>query len=186
MSPIPLGILASAGAAPANAFELIQSTLISTDTESVTFSNLGSTAYRHLQVRGVLRCSNTTSALDIRFNGVVAANYVFHRLRGNGVNVQSAASQFNSRWSLQSGLGTSAATSNYATIIVDILDFKTVKNPTIRIFYGQANATVSNWVALYSGTYPSAEAINTLFFQPDGGTGNFAPGSRLSLYGIRG
>jgi hypothetical protein len=83
MSPIPLGILAVAGSAPASAYELIQTQVIGGETVSVTLSSIPQT-YKHLQIRGVVRLGgfNTSAGFNMRLNNDSTSNYYWHRLRG--------------------------------------------------------------------------------------------------------
>ena len=68
--PIPLGVLAvaGAGAAPSGpgAYELIETTLLSSAQKQITFSNLNtySTTYEHLQIRASIRSNRTASNDD--------------------------------------------------------------------------------------------------------------------------
>ena len=96
--PIPLGILAVAGAGAAGgggAFDLLETTVLGSDTASVTFSNLNTySAYKHLQIRLVARSTNASASRSVRiqFNGDTASNYAYHYLLGDGSSVSSDAS----------------------------------------------------------------------------------------------
>jgi hypothetical protein len=188
--PIPLGVLAVAGAGAAGgggSFDLLETTLISTNTASVTFSNLNTYAdYKHLQVRYTARNDTTTSgAITMRMNGVSTSSYSFHYLYGTGTSVLSFGTS--NQTGLRSGLiiPSDGRTSNYGPSIIDILDFSnTSKNTTIKAFYGiQDGLGASNEIALASGAFLNTAAITSLNFTPP--AGNFVSGSRFSLYGIR-
>jgi hypothetical protein len=192
--PIPLGIVAVAGAGGGagggGSFDLLQTTLLSTTTASVTFSNLNTySAYKHLQLRMVLRKDGTftTTGMSVNVNGDTNASYAFHRLRGLGGSVGSAGntSQFAM---LENNLTGGGATANaYAAVIIDLLDFaNTAKNPVFRVFSGATTGTTSlDRVELISGLYPTAGAVTSLTLGNSGVGGNFVSGSRLSLYGIK-
>lgn len=181
MSPLPLGILASAGGITLPAYELISTTILGSNTSSITFSSVPQT-YKHLQLRVVGKLSSSYTAF-VRFNGVATlASYSSHRMYGDG----SAAATQN-----QSGngdLGTllfapESAGSHYAAIM-DILDYSsTSKFKTTRTFNG---GTGYSWVQLGSGAFLSTNAVTSITVRPDTGTDNFITGSRFSLYGIRG
>jgi hypothetical protein len=188
--PIPLGVLAVAGAGGAvaggNAFELLESQILAGTAASVTFSNLNSTysgTYQHLQVRVVARStSGGDGAVNMRarMNNDTGANYAGHRLGGDGSSVFSDA--VTSSTFMQAGRvsGSSASTVQYGAAIIDILDpFEANKNRTIRTFSGSR----PDIVFLSSGFFNSTAAVTdfTLLLQ----VGNFAIGSRFSLYGMR-
>jgi hypothetical protein len=185
--PIPLGILAVAGAgggAAAGAYEQIETQILTGTTTSITFSSIPST-YKHLQIRAVVR-GGTAATNDrpiLRLNGVTTSSYAEHRLvgAGSGVNSTGAASQDK----IQHGLipGNSGTTNSYAAMIIDILDSSvTTKNKTIRTLMG------GHWnsfeIALVSGALFSTNAITSATLGTN--NGSFATGSRFSLYGIKG
>ena len=70
--PIPLGILAvaGAGAGGGNSFDLLETTVLSSAASTVSFTGLsGYTQYKHLQFRYVARTGTTTSTTsNIYFN----------------------------------------------------------------------------------------------------------------------
>jgi hypothetical protein len=92
--PITLGILAQSRQAVATgAYDLLESTVLTGNQTSVTFSNIntnyGST-YKHLQLRVVTRDTFTGgsgSTVFIRYNADSGNNYAFHSLQGNGSSV---------------------------------------------------------------------------------------------------
>jgi hypothetical protein len=189
--PIPLGILAVAGAGAAgggNSFDLLETTLITSNTASVTFSNLNTYSdYKHLQVRFTARNSNTTSGdIALRINGDSGSNYAYHWLRGSGSAVGSFAAT--SQTVARAGLiiPSDGVTNNFGPSIIDILDFSnTSKNTTIKVFYGiHDNVGASNEIGLNSALWNNTSAVTSLAFTPPG-SGNFVSGSRFSLYGIK-
>jgi hypothetical protein len=179
---IPLGILASSGAAApiVSDYELISTTLISTSTPSVTFSSLGtySSTYKHLQIRYAV-FNSTAYWFALRLNGdTTNANYRTHRLVGNGstINTGSEAGDPDGMpifclygSSTQPGSG-----------IIDILDaYSTTKNKTLRAF-----SRNSSDVALSSGLYINTAALTSIELRTQGY--ELQSGSRISLYGIKG
>jgi hypothetical protein len=176
---IPLGFLAASGAGGAS-FDLLQTSLITSSTASVTFSNLNNYAssYQHLQIR-YTAFNSTAYWFALTFNGdTTAANYRSHRLTGNGSNVQSGTSTGET-----DGM-TVFALSGSSTIpgsgVIDILDpFETTKNKTLRAFSG-----FSNNVALTSGLWMSTSSATSIEFRTQGGY-NMQNGSRISLYGLK-
>jgi hypothetical protein len=175
---IPLGILASAGGVSA-AYELISTTVLGSNTSSVTFSSLPAT-YKHFQLRMVTLNTSSSNTYKLQFNGDTGSNYAWHTLLGNATDVRSQASpsstsmNFVGSWSGQS-------TTVPATAIVDILDpLSTTKNKTVRTLGGCQG---SNEVGLYSGLWMSTSAVTSLTIT--GTAGSYTTGSRFSLYGLR-
>jgi hypothetical protein len=183
MTPIPLGILALSGAFASGAYDLLETTTLTTNASSVTFSGLGAYSdYKHLQIRLVARnnLATNTGTMRITFNSDSSASYTAHRLRGTGSAVDSQA--FTNQSSLFAGTIQGAiSTSNvFSPMIIDILDFaSTSKNTTIRTLNGH-----SNFITLLSGLFFKTNAITSVNISPDTGN-NFVPGSRFSLYGVK-
>jgi hypothetical protein len=187
--PIPLGVLAVAGAGAAGggpAYERIQTVIVSTP-GTIEFTNLGvaAAAYKHLQIRAVLQTnvdSNLNVNPSIRFNADSSASYFNHRLNGDGSSVTSSqtvsgGSQFDLT-DASPGFGGNA--SIYGVLIIDILDFSnTSKNTTIRALTGSLNTGESD-ISLHSGLFNKTDAITSILFN-----NTFRANSRVSLYGIR-
>jgi hypothetical protein len=190
MSFILLGILNSqVEAGGGSAFDLLETTLISSNTSSVSFSSLGSYSdYKHLQVRFTARNSITTSgAINLRINSDSGSNYTLHYLSGSNSAVSNFAST--SQTQMRAGLiiPSDGVTNNFGPSVVDLLEFgNTSKKKTVRSFYGTHDGVgASNVIEVSSGLWNSTSAITSLTFTPPG-SGNFVSGSRFSLYGIKG
>jgi len=192
--PIPLGVLAVAGAASqVSAFDLLETTLISGATSQVTFSNLNTyTDYKHLQIRvtGRTNRADFQDRLAIRYNGRTTTTYVTHVLQGNGTNV-TAAVQTGFQYIYTTGtdgfnLFANSENSNFfGAAIIDILDFSSSsKTKTLKMLSGAPNGTKVKSIIHSSGFEATAEAITSITLLPQ--FGNFSNGSRMSLYGIRG
>jgi hypothetical protein len=178
--PIPLGVLAVAGAGGAAGgadYVRLESTILGTNTASVTFSGLGAySAYKHLQIRAVVGCTVTSEQARIRLNGVTTTSYAFHNLRGTGSAVTSGNFATRAFVELQQ---ISADADIFNPLVIDLLDFNTTsKNKTMRIFQGGQFAT-----ALLSGFLNSTDAISSITLLLSGN--EYRTGSRFSLYGIR-
>jgi hypothetical protein len=178
-----LGIFSAAGVSGFSSdYELISTTLISTNTASVTFdvTGLGST-YKHLQVRIVSRQNNDN---NLRINNDSGNNYSYHAIYGNGSSVLTLALASTNRGYV--GYRGSGVTNGFSVSIVDFLDaFSTTKNKTIRTLNGQAEGSSNNFIFLSSSAYYSTSATTSISFFGNGGD-NFQAGSRLSIYGIKG
>jgi hypothetical protein len=186
--PIPLGIMAVAGAggAAAGAYELISTTIADGSTGTITFSSLPS-GYKHLQVRATIRSSRSSNvdSLRVRLNGNTGSNYANHRLYGQGSSV--ASDNDLSQTSMLGGLISSnqKATGIFSAAVIDILDcFTANKKPVIRSFVGTQTAGV-DYIQLTSGLFNSDAAVTSVTLFPTTGP-NWVSGSRFSLYGIVG
>jgi hypothetical protein len=189
MSPIPLGILAVAGSAPAGAYELISTQVIGGEAVSVTFSSIPQT-YKHLQVRGVVRLGgfNASAGFNMRLNNDSTSNYWHHRLRGAGSGVVSdQAGSLQTRISFFNAPAANAASGIYSCFVIDILDYaSTSKTTTVRYFGRPTIGTSTAAVSLISGLYNSTAAISSMTFGNFIDDGNIVSGSRFSIYGIKG
>lgn len=185
-----LGLLGAAGIT-LGTYELLETTILSSNTSSVTFSNLNSTyssTYQHLQLRITSRDSRSTTGgnnVRVTFNGDTAANYAAHRLRGDGNQVTSSASTSQTSMNLYASTAANDGANIFGVAIMDILDpFETTKNTTVKVLQGYALTDVTSAVELRSGLWNNTGAITSITFVPET-TGQFVSGSRFSLYGIR-
>jgi hypothetical protein len=179
-----LGIFSAAGAGggPVGDYELIETSILTGNQSSVTFSNLGtySSTYKHLQIRMVALGTTSVDNQIIQFNADTGNNYKAHFLFGDGSSVGSDVYvPVNKMY-----LGNSSVTANqFTAVVVDILDaYSTSKNKTIRAFYG--NAGTPNVLQLLSGAWFNTASLTSVTVGRL--TNNYTTGSRFSLYGIRG
>jgi hypothetical protein len=188
--PIPLGVLAVAGAGAAgggNSYDLLETTTLGTAAASVTFSNLNNYSdYKHLQVRYTVRTSRAQSfdTMLTRLNSDSGSNYARHSLVGDGSSVSSEASTSQTSVNSVRIIGNNATANIFAAGVVDILDFSnSSKNTTLRFLTGRLE-TGLNEIGLTSGLWNNTAAVTSVQFLP--GTGpNFNIGCRFSLYGIK-
>ena len=187
--PIPLGILAVAGAGAAgggNSFDLLETTVLTGNATTITFSNLNNYSdYKHLQIRGTGR-TDDGSVLYVRMNGDTSTVYSYHGLQGNGTSVSSSATSSANIMIALFPLANAGNTTNiFSGFVIDILDFSnTNKNTTMRSFGGNSQAVGFNTaLALRSGLWNNTAAVTSLTFTNSGG--NFVSGTRLSLYGVK-
>jgi hypothetical protein len=180
MSFMLLGILNSqAAGGGGGAFDLLESTTLTSSASSVTFSGLDTLAagYKHLQVRAVLKPGGN-AYFRIRFNNDTANNFTFHYLSGDGGAMESG-------WE-----GTTrsyididqTSTTNFTPAVIDILDFaSTNKNTTTRSLSGGLTTSASK-IRLSSGVYLSTNAVTEINLLS---TNAAQAGSRFSLYGVK-
>jgi hypothetical protein len=170
--------------AAAGSYDLLATTILTSSASSVTFSSLGdyATDYQHLQIRAAARYGVAGSFYDnmrLQFNADTGSNYAWHRLRGNGSTVTSAAS------SSQSNIlvGYYATSGSTAPNVIDILDpFETSKNTTLRSLAGAAETT-DKIISLNSGLWMNTNALTEIKLFTS--SGEFQSNSRFSLYGLR-
>jgi len=175
-----------AGNSPAlpSDYDLLETTILGSDTSSVDFTGLGSYSnYKHLQIRVAARTDRATNFdfMEINFNGETAgANYYYHNLYGNGSSVVSGGAAD----SYEVGIigAANSGTDIFGAAVIDILDFaSTSKNTTVRSLSGVTGT--SNYVQLGSVLWDSTSALTSITLDKIGS--NFVTGSRFSLYGIR-
>jgi hypothetical protein len=192
--PIPLGVLAVAGAGVApvpagNAYEWLETQILGSNQASITFSNLDTnygSAYQHLQLRIMARTdrNDTDDFIKLQFNGDTGNNYTTHILSGNGTNVTSSNPRLNyANIEIQAITANTQTANSFGAVIVDILDpFETTKNTTIRAMTGLTGSY--NFVSLDSGLWSNTAALTSMLLDQQFGS-NFITGSRFSLYGMR-
>jgi hypothetical protein len=187
---IPLGILGNRrGGGAAGSYELISTTLLSTSTASVSFSSIVGT-YKHLQLRVTGRSTTTSGGfystiIKTIVNSDTGSNYAWHYLSGSGTSVQSGGSTSQSSLLYTGSIPTSEVTADiFGAAIIDILDYaSTSKNKTFRTLSGHHSSNAKP-IQFSSGLWMNTSAITNLTLSSN--LGNFAAGSRFSLYGIKG
>lgn len=193
MSLILLGILNSqVEAAGGGSYDLLESVVLSSNTATVTFSNLNNySAYKHLQLRAVLRDTNSFAStirnVPMRFNGDSGSNYFAHELIGDpgapGVFSQSMGTPTTSI-APRATIDDSATANVFVASVWDILDFSnTNKNKTVKILSGTNQGNTDARIVFSSGAWNNTGAITSISI---GSAESHKIGSRLSLYGIKG
>ena len=156
---------------------------------SIEFTSISS-AYQHLQIRGLLRSTTASSGLDdvrLRLGNSsidTGNNYAAHQLEGNGSSVQAtgyASVSFNGR--ITYAPRASATATVWAAIVFDILDYaNTSKTTTVRSFAG-VDLNGSGSVVLSSTLWNNTSAITNVQLFPE--ANNFAQYSTLALFGVK-
>lgn len=187
--PFGLGFFATAGAGAAGStFQLLQSTVLTTNTASVTFSNLNTFSdYRHLQIRVAARDTNsfgqTIRDLNVQFNGDSANNYWGHEFIGESTGVFSQTLGNTNRIRARATIDDSATANVFVASVWDIYNFSnTSMNKTVRIFSGADQGNTSARIVLSSGYWNNTSAITSITIT---GASSHKAGSRFSLYGVR-
>lgn len=184
--PFGLGFFAVAGAGAGGGadFVRLETTLLTSDTASVTFSSLGSySAYKHLQIRATLQDTNG-QLLRLTFNNTGGGtDYAVHRLQGDGSSVSSQQQNSTDMITLASLPARGNESNTFMAWIFDILDFSSIsKNTTVRVLGGSSQTSYQR-IGLYSGLYANTAAITSIKLEVT--AGSLTSGSRLSLYGIK-
>jgi hypothetical protein len=181
VTPISLGIFASANTTVGTSFESIAvSTVGSGGSSSISFTSIPST-YKHLQIR-ILGKATASAYLRARLNSATSG-YANHIVYGTGASALAAADSNNSYINLYSAMA-NTTTSVFSGVIIDILDYTdTNKNTTLRSLNG-IDYNGSGEVGLNSGLWNNTSAVTEISF--DLNTGNFAQYSHFALYGIKG
>jgi hypothetical protein len=199
--PIPLGVLAVAGAgagpvAAGNAYEWLETQVLGTAVAFVEFTNVNTnyaSTYQHLQVRmttkSTLASGSERQATFMRFNSDTGNNYsrhVFFSSDGAGT-VGSAANASISYLELPNTPTSLSNTNGFSGSVIDILDpFETTKNKTIRSIGGYMTSASAFYhkIMITGSTWYNTSAITTIRIYLD--ANSFSIGSRFSLYGMKG
>lgn len=192
MSFVLLGILnsqAAGGVQATPAYDLISTTVLSSDTDNVRFINLDNlTDYDHLQIRGTFRGNDpSASFLALRFNSNSGTNYSTQQLYGQQTSAQSQNLSPSTETRLGRIPGNDFDTGNYASAVIDITDFADAsKNTTMRALHGFVNiATTDTYIAQTTGTLFNTGALTRIDIGLFYGS-LLKAGSRISLYGLKG
>jgi len=171
---------------PSGAYDSIATVTSTGSAGDITFTSIPAT-YKHLQIRGILRTSDTGSFNNqgMRFNSDTGSNYKSHTLRGDGTSATSGvvagSTNFND---FMRAASNSLTAGIFSAIVMDILDYAdTNKYKTFRALEG-GDANGSGSIGLTSGVYMSTNAINSITISPSGGTA--IQYSSFALYGIKG
>jgi len=188
--PIPLGILAAAGfiAPSGGSYDLLSTTILTSNQASVTFASLGTYAadYQHLQIRTTCRIAASNAPMDIvlQFNGDTSSSYSLHLLVGTGSAVLSFAG-INQTFIKGPCIASNslAADGNFGAGVTDILDaFNSSKFTTTRSLTGKTETAAE--IQLFSGSWRNTSSISSIRLFPEQAT-TLVTGSRFSLYGLR-
>jgi hypothetical protein len=186
-----LGVIASSisGNLYNASYESIATFTTTGSAQGVTFSSIPQT-YTHLQIRCFTRCQAAAPNPDYlltQINGVTTAQYSNHAIYGNGTTATADAfnvSSFGFCGPLSYVSGAYSTANIFSPIVVDFLDYtNTNKFKTIRGLGGFDSAG-SGTVGLFSGSWRSTAAINSIYIST--ANNNEVAGSVYALYGIKG
>lgn len=172
-----------------NYYSLATVTVPSGGASSIEFAGVPS-GYKHLQIRGIGRSTNTTSTtsysaeLLMQFNGDTGSNYRAHAIEAVGSGTPGAQTQTTLTIVNLGGPFATQTASVFGGSIIDILDYaSTTKNKTVRAIGGQdMNGYGQSMFA--SGLWMNSTSAITSIKMVSGGTG-WAQYSQFALYGVK-
>lgn len=180
----PLGLLSQGGGAAAGAFEQIQTISGTGSSGVIDFTSIPST-YKNLQIRFTAKNSASNQGILLTLNNVTTANYTRHYLRGDSINTGAGVAFSANNINLLDAMATSTTANVFSMGIIDLQDYAVAtKNKTVTARYGLVEAYSTSRVYLASGFLNATTAISRVTLTTSGG--NFATGSRFTLYGIKG
>ncbi len=156
---------------------------------SIDFTSISSD-YTHLQIRGILRTTETGATYDgnlvrMRFNNDTGSNYTMHAVVGYGTGVFADAATNVAYMEFARTAINGNTSSIFATAVVDILDYKnTNKFKTTRTLSG-VDLNGGGRVYLSSNLWRSTSAITDIKIYPSS-TFSFVQYTQFALYGIKG
>ena len=160
---------------------------------SVTFSGIP-TGYKHLQIRTINqnnRSTYTTSDNFMRLNNDSGNNYAWHALATSaaaGSNAVDAGSGTTAAGIYPFTTSSGVAGSTYGAAIIDLLDYQSTQNKTVRILSGAdtngVTASYQGFAEFGSGLYISSNPITSVTILPYFGS-LFNQNSQFALYGVK-
>jgi hypothetical protein len=171
---------------PQGAYDALSTvTVPSGGVASITFAGIPQ-GYKHLQVRVMTRstASGGEDFSSLRLNGDSGSSYYWHFLFGNGASANASNPGASSTFIYPYAIPASGFLANsFGVQVIDILDYSsTSKNTTVRTVAGYDDNSTGGRIALTSGAWFNASAVNSLTFTCGG---NFAQHSQFTLYGVK-
>ena len=165
---------------PSATYTALQTTTLSSATTTVTFSNLPTTGFRDLVLVISARATQENNrGFAVRYNGDSGANYNY--VWGFAFPNSTTSGFENSVTSLPFVVTPGSNTTDYATIVINILDYAATdkhKTGLARTDFIGADARLF----MTAGRWANTNAITSIAIGLSANT--FASGSTFSLYGI--
>ena len=182
------GLLAGGVAASTNSYESIATVTVGGGgSSSISFTSIPST-YKHLQIRGIGRTTNsgTLGNPGINFNSDSNVNnYTMHILYGDGSSASAFGGGAGTGTDTSITTGSSAGASIFGVAVIDVLDYaSTNKYKTVRSLTG-ADLNGSGTIRLYSNLWVNTAAISSITLTPTA-SASYSQYSQFALYGIKG
>lgn len=161
----------------------INSTTLTTDTSSVTFSSIPATYTDLIAVIQTRVASATIDYFSVRYNGDTGTNYSFTYMANTGSARFTNLSQQIIGWATSN----SENSTSFAPIILQILDYS--NTTTYKTSLSRSGASDMARVDAQVNLWRSTNAINSIVFATWGagtfGANNMRAGTTISLYGIK-
>lgn len=161
---------------------------------SISFTNIPTTGYRSLQIRGIscgVRADYRIGEATITFNSDSTSSYSCNDIYadGSGPSATALSSRSNIRIAPGTMGGNAGGTAYFGAFILDILDYaNTNKYKTLRGFSGvDLNGTyggIGGRLGITSGLWMKTEAISSIAITPTGAS-PFLQFSQFALYGVK-
>ena len=168
----------------ANTHNLIQSTVLSTTTASVSFSSI-TQSYRDLVLYVVARndTADTNVNLNVRVNNDSGSNYGVVQLSFYGTGINQNEGINNTSWGQALwGAGTTMTANMFSTNTMYFPNYTNTSNKQISAFAGMSSSSVRSYVLDTANDYRGTSAITSISITPY--SGNFVSGSSFYLYGL--
>lgn len=161
-------------------FEPIATTLLTSATNTITFSSIPAT-YTDLYIV-FSSLSDTNNTQRIRFNGDTAANYWLRYFYGTYAgSVDGSTTNADSIYTISAITG--ASTTKPGTAVVHVLNYRrTDRLKTVLQTFGQAATSSVGDATFLVATWNNTNAINSISFTRTGG--NYNAGTTATIYGI--
>ena len=164
--------------------------LITTNTSSVTFSDLVSSysdTYNHLQIRAIFRnstASNNFTDCYVKPNSYSGGGMRTHWLMSDGASASSSSNGANNFGRMRQCVAkNSAGSGQFGMAIMDIVDaFSTTKYKVFRSMSG-GYIDGQKHVSIQGDRYSSYSAIDSLELYP--AADSFVSGTRITLIGLK-
>jgi hypothetical protein len=165
--------------------EAIATTYLEADAASVTFSGIPTT-YEHLQIRMSSRntLASTTGNPTLEFNGTAGTAYSSHSMNAFNTTPDSDSSETGdgSMLTPKQTTGATANATDFASAIIDILDYRNaLKNTTVMAISGSGITTAVPYVSFASGLFDDTTVITSITLDSNG---SWMRGSVFTLYGL--
>jgi hypothetical protein len=175
---------------PVTGFVALVSTQLTSTASTISFSDIPTDKYNHLQIRATAKMignASETVGLHMRFNGDSGAGKYMYSGQKDVAGYTPGGVGTNSDTLIGVGQVKSQEDEipNPSAQIIDIYGaFNTSTFKSTKFYSGHTGSTTAsgrNFLYWGGGTYESTSPISTITFTLDGG--NFASGTTFSLYG---
>ena len=174
------------------AIEAIATTYLEVDAASVTFSGI-SGSYENLQLRMSLRSQDSGAGgywgnIKIRFNGDTGSNYSYHGMMAGDPYAAGSNTAQVFKYASDSYMNAGYASTdtnnaaNYATGVIDILDYAEDGNKNTSMNARISHAGTNPVISFASGMWDNTDDVTSITITDSSGLWR---GSVFTLYGLK-